>query len=73
MYPIGGSNPTLKESRLQATGHFDPEEAHLGKRFEISFDFVQLEDMTVVDGKALVHGRDPKMRSCGSTLRVFLR
>ena len=32
-------------------GEFDPAEAHLGTRFEISFDTVQIEDMTVVDGK----------------------
>ena len=29
---------TLEESRLRTTGEFDPEEAHLGHRFEISFD-----------------------------------
>lgn len=49
--PDRDCTPTLKESQLRAAGHFDPEEDHLGKRFEISFDFVQLEDMTIVDRK----------------------
>lgn len=42
------------ESDLESTGDFDAAEAHLGKRFEISFDTVQIEDMTVVDGKRLL-------------------
>ncbi len=39
------------ESKLESTGVFDAEEAHLGKRFEISFDLVVLDDMTIVEGK----------------------
>ena len=39
------------ESNLESTGEFDPEDAHLGKRFEISFDLVPLDDMTIVEGK----------------------
>ncbi len=39
------------ESKLETTGDFDEKDAHLGKRFEISFDLVPLDDMTIVEGK----------------------
>ncbi len=44
---------TFVESQLQGSGQIDSEEAHLGKRFEISFDTVLLDDMTIVEGKYL--------------------
>jgi hypothetical protein len=48
---------TLGESRLQETGEFDPEEAHLGHRFEISFDTGLSEDESIVEGSYRVPGK----------------
>ena len=48
---------TLGESRLETTGEFDPEEAHLGHRFEISFDTGLGEDETIVEGSYRVPGK----------------
>jgi hypothetical protein len=55
--PDFASCPTFEESRLQPTGEFDPEEAHLGKRFEISFDTGLGEDMRTVEGSYRVPGQ----------------
>ena len=48
---------TLEESRLQPTGEFDSEEAHLGRRYEISFDTGLGEDEVIVEGSYRVPGR----------------
>jgi hypothetical protein len=48
---------TLKEDRLRAIGEFDPEEAHLGRRFEISFDTGLGDDMDLVEGSYRIPGR----------------
>lgn len=48
---------TLGESRLEATGEFDPEEDHLGRRFEISFDTGLSDDETIVEGSYRVPGK----------------
>jgi hypothetical protein len=47
---------TLEESRLLSTGEFDPEEAHLGHRFEISFDTGLSDDESIVEGSYRVPG-----------------
>jgi hypothetical protein len=55
--------PTLEryasflEASLQPTGRLEPEEAHLGRRFELSFDTVPGEDADVVEGSYRVPGR----------------
>ncbi len=49
--------PTLEESRLEPTGEFDSEEAHLGRRYEISFDTGLGEDMSNVEGSYRVPGK----------------
>jgi hypothetical protein len=49
--------PTFEESRLQATGEFDPEDTHLGRRFEISFDTGLEDDNSIVEGSYRVPGR----------------
>ncbi len=54
--PDFGSCPTFEESRLQPTGEFDPEEAHLGRRYEISFDTGLGDDMTTVEGSYRIPG-----------------
>jgi hypothetical protein len=48
---------TLEESRLQATGEFDSEEAHLGRRYEISFDTGLGEDESLIEGSYRVPGK----------------
>jgi hypothetical protein len=48
---------TLKDDRLRATGEFDSEEAHLGRRFEISFDTGLDDDDRIVEGSYRVPGR----------------
>jgi hypothetical protein len=48
---------TLKEDRLRATGAFDPEDAHLGERYEISFDTGLDDDMSLVEGSYRVPGQ----------------
>ena len=45
------------ESSLRPTGRLDAEEAHLGQRFELSFDTVPGEDADVVEGSYRVPGR----------------
>jgi hypothetical protein len=47
----------FEESRLEKTGEFDPEEAHLGRRFEISFDTGLEADNRIVEGSYRVPGR----------------
>jgi hypothetical protein len=49
--------PAFEESRLETTGAFDPEEAHLGRRFEISFDTGLEADNRIVEGSYRVPGR----------------
>jgi hypothetical protein len=49
--------PTFEEARLQATGEFDPEDAHLGRRFEISFDTGLEDDNSVVEGTYRIPGQ----------------
>jgi hypothetical protein len=49
--------PTLEESRLEKTGEFDPEEAHLGRRFEISFDTGLEADNGIIEGSYRVPGQ----------------
>jgi hypothetical protein len=48
--------PTIEEDRLQATGEFDPEDVHRGRRFEISFDTGLQADERVVEGSYRVPG-----------------
>jgi hypothetical protein len=50
-FPVLDRCRSFLESKLESTGDFDAEDAHLGKRFEISFDLVPLDDMTIVEGK----------------------
>ena len=42
---------SFRESDLESTGEVELEAAIRGQRYEISFDTVPIEDMTVVDGK----------------------
>ncbi len=49
--------PTFDESRLEKTGEFDPEEAHLGRRFEISFDTGLEADNSIVEGSYRLPGQ----------------
>ncbi len=49
--------PTFEESRLEKTGEFDWEGAHLGRRFEISFDTGLEADNRIVEGTYRVPGR----------------
>lgn len=49
--------PTFEESRLEPTGEFDPEEAHLGRRYEISFDTGLEPDNRIIEGSYRVPGR----------------
>jgi hypothetical protein len=49
--------PTLKEERLEATGEFASEDAHLGTRFEMSFDTGLEDDNRVVEGTYRVPGQ----------------
>jgi hypothetical protein len=55
--PDCASCPTFEESRLETTGEFDPEEAHLGRRFEISFDTGLEADNRIVEGTYRLPGR----------------
>src|SRR5689334_18662254 len=45
--PVGYGS--FAESGLRPTGEFDPEQAHLGTRHEISFDCVLGEDHPIVE------------------------
>jgi hypothetical protein len=45
------------ESSLHPTGRLEPEEAHLGRRFELSFDTRPGEDADVLEGSYRVPGR----------------
>ena len=48
---------TLEESRLHPIGELDPEESHLGKRFEVSFDTVPGDDASIEEGCYRLPGR----------------
>jgi hypothetical protein len=48
--------PTFDESRLAATGEFDPEVAHRGRRHEISFDTGLEGDNSTVEGSYRIPG-----------------
>lgn len=45
------------ESSLQPAGRLEPEEAHLGRRYELSFDTMPGEDADAVEGSYRVPGR----------------
>lgn len=49
--------PTFEEDRLESTGEFDAEDAHLGRRFELSFDTGLEDDNAIVEGSYRVPGR----------------
>jgi hypothetical protein len=49
--------PTFEEDRLESTGEFDAEGAHLGRRFELSFDTGLEDDNVIVEGSYRVPGR----------------
>lgn len=49
--------PTFEEDRLQSAGEFDAEDAHLGRRFELSFDTGLEDDNAIVEGSYRVPGR----------------
>jgi hypothetical protein len=55
--PDSACCPTFEESRLETTGEFDPEDAHLGRRFEISFDTGLEADNCIVEGSYRIPGR----------------
>lgn len=54
--PDFGCCPTFEEDRLEPTGEFDPEDAHRGRRFEISFDTGLEPDERIVEGSYRVPG-----------------
>ncbi|MGP0068841.1 MAG: hypothetical protein ACLQGP_35230 [Isosphaeraceae bacterium] len=56
-FPEADCCSSFDESDIQTKGEFDPEEAHLGKRFDISFDTVLEEDNSIVEGCIRVPGR----------------
>ena len=61
--PDFASCPTFDEDRLEPTGEFDTEDAHLGRRHEISFDTGLEADNDLVEGS---------YRVPGSFWRIFL-
>jgi hypothetical protein len=48
---------SFRESSLRPTGRLDAEEAHQGRRYELSFDTVLGRDADVVEGSYRVPGR----------------
>ena len=54
--PDFASCPTFEEDRLEATGEFETEDAHLGRRHEISFDTGLEADNDLVEGSYRVPG-----------------
>ncbi|AKJ08361.1 Hypothetical protein AA314_09987 [Archangium gephyra] len=56
-FPTLDRYASFLESSLQPTGRLDAEEAHQGRRFELSFDTVVGEDADVVEGSYRVPGR----------------
>ncbi len=54
--PDLASCTTLLEDRLEPTGEFDPEDAHRGRRHEISFDTGLEGDNSIVEGSYRVPG-----------------